>query len=115
MMEDPHKVVYGVTTGFGSFANVSIDHESRKQLQINLIRSHAVGVGRPIPLETSRRLLILRINTLSKGRSGIRPANMEKMIEAYNKNFISRIPCQGTVGASGDLAPLSHQALALMG
>lgn len=73
MMADPNKVVYGITTGFGSFANVSISKEQRSQLQINLIRSHAVGVGKPIPVETARRMLILRINTLSKGRSGVKP------------------------------------------
>ena len=115
MMADPNKVVYGITTGFGAFANVSISPEQRAQLQINLIRSHAVGVGKPIPIDTAKKMLILRINTLSKGRSGIRPDTLRKLIAAYNANFIPRIPCQGTVGASGDLAPLSHLALGLMG
>ena len=74
-----------------------------------------MGVGNPIPTDTAKKMLILRINTLAKGRSGIRPDNLKKLIAAFNANFIPRIPCQGTVGASGDLAPLSHLALGLMG
>lgn len=115
IIADPTKVVYGITTGFGSFANVAISQEFRKQLQINLVRSHAVGVGEPISVDTVRRMLILRINTLSKGRSGIQLDNLRLMIKSCNSNFNPRIPCQGTVGASGDLAPLSHLALGLMG
>ena len=115
MMADPNKVVYGVTTGFGSFANVSISHEDREKLQVNLIRSHSVGVGEPVSLEIVRRMLILRINTLSKGRSGVRPETLKKMIKAYNSHFYPFVPCQGTVGASGDLAPLAHLALGLLG
>jgi histidine ammonia-lyase len=71
MMCDPEAVVYGITTGFGSFANISISKEDRKLLQLNLIRSHSIGVGKPVPLEIVRRMTVLRINTLSKGRSGI--------------------------------------------
>jgi histidine ammonia-lyase len=115
MMKDPSKVVYGVTTGFGSFANVSISSELRLTLQVNLIRSHSVGVGRPLSVDTVRRMLILRINTLSKGRSGIRKEILRQMIDACNRGFTPRLPCQGTVGASGDLAPLAHLALGLMG
>lgn len=73
MMQDPNKAVYGITTGFGSFANIPISKENRKILQTNLIRSHAVGVGNPISLSTVRRMIVLRINTLAKGRSGIHP------------------------------------------
>jgi histidine ammonia-lyase len=115
MMQDPTKAVYGITTGFGSFANVSISQENRKKLQINLIRSHAIGVGTPVSLDTVRRMIVLRINTLAKGRSGIHPENLRKFIAAYNADFLPLIPEQGTVGASGDLAPLSHLALGMLG
>ena len=73
LMADPKKVVYGITTGFGSFANVSIKLEDREKLQFNLVRSHSVGVGEPVPIDIVKRMLILRTNTLSKGRSGIHP------------------------------------------
>lgn len=76
MMEDPNKVVYGITTGFGSFANVSISPDQRYELQLNLVRSHAVCVGIPTPLDIVKRMEILRINTLAKGRSGICPQNL---------------------------------------
>jgi histidine ammonia-lyase len=115
MMLDPTKAVYGITTGFGSFANVSISPENRKRLQLNLIRSHSIGVGDPIPLDIVRRMIILRINTLAKGRSGIHPENLRKFICAFNADFLPLIPEQGTVGASGDLAPLSHLALGMLG
>lgn len=84
-------------------------------MQLNLIRSHAVGVGQPVPLDIVRRMIILRINTLAKGRSGIHPNNLKKLIDAFNSDFLPLIPEQGTVGASGDLAPLSHLALGLLG
>lgn len=115
MTQDPNKAVYGITTGFGSFANVPISIENRKKLQLNLIRSHAIGVGAPVPLDTVRRMIVLRINTLAKGRSGIHPLNLRKFIDAYNAGFLPLIPEQGTVGASGDLAPLSHLALGMLG
>jgi histidine ammonia-lyase len=73
MMSDPNKVVYGINTGFGNFANKVINKDMRKKLQINLIRSHAVNVGEPLPINTVKRMTILRINTLAKGRSGISP------------------------------------------
>lgn len=84
MMSDPKRVVYGINTGFGNFADKIITHEQRSQLQINLIRSHSVGVGDPLPLKTVKRMTILRINTLAKGRSGIDPENLKRMIRAYN-------------------------------
>jgi histidine ammonia-lyase len=115
MMADPTKVVYGVTTGFGSFANVAISQQDRDRLQLNLIRSHAVGVGAPVHPEIVKRMLVLRVNTLSKGRSGIRVEVIKQIIQAYNRGFLPKIPCQGTVGASGDLAPLAHLALGLLG
>lgn len=114
-MSDPNRVVYGINTGFGDFADKIISPKDRAQLQINLIRSHSVGVGNPIPEKNVKRMMILRINTLAKGRSGISPENLDKYIAAYNACFIPFIPEKGTVGASGDLAPLSHLTLAMMG
>ena len=84
-------------------------------LQDNLIRSHSAGVGEPLSREQTRRLLALRINVLAKGYSGIRPETVSKMVAAFNADCLSVVPSQGTVGASGDLAPLSHLALGLMG
>ena len=115
MMSDPNRVVYGINTGFGNFADKIISQAQTEQLQDNLIRSHAVQVGHPISLNTTRRMMILRINTLSKGRSGISTEVMQRYIDAYNSDFLPMIPEKGTVGASGDLAPLSHLALGLMG
>lgn len=115
MMGDNKKIVYGINTGFGNFANKIISFNERAQLQNNLIRSHAVCVGKPLPNKTVKRMMVLRINTLSKGRSGIEPDNLQKYIDACNGNYLPLIPEKGTVGASGDLAPLSHLALGIMG
>lgn len=82
---------------------------------MNLVRSHCAGVGTPLSQEQTRRLLALRLNVLAKGHSGIRPETMDRMVAAFNKDCLSVVPAQGTVGASGDLAPLSHLALGLMG
>ncbi|KAI9142985.1 hypothetical protein BKA69DRAFT_1063686 [Paraphysoderma sedebokerense] len=107
--------IYGINTGFGNFATVSIPDEKLSELQVNLIMSHAAGVGRPLSLERTRMLLVLRINVLAKGYSGIRPETVKQMLDAFNKGCLSLIPEKGTVGASGDLAPLSHLALGLLG
>jgi len=115
MLSDNKKIVYGINTGFGNFADKIISFNERAILQNNLIRSHSVCVGKPLPINIVKRMMILRINTLCKGRSGIEPENLEKLILAYNANFIPMIPEKGTVGASGDLAPLSHLALGMMG
>jgi histidine ammonia-lyase len=115
MIKDGNKVVYGVNTGFGNFANKVIDKADLKQLQLNLIRSHSVGVGKPLLPVQVRMLQILRINTLAKGRSGISELNLWKYIDSFNSNFIPLIPEKGTVGASGDLAPLAHLALGMIG
>jgi len=109
------EVVYGINTGFGLFSNVTISADKLCSLQDNLIRSHAAGCGEPLTRERSRRLLALRINILAKGHSGIRSEVLEQMIAAFNADCIPVVPCKGTVGASGDLAPLSHIALGLMG
>ncbi|XP_032219844.2 histidine ammonia-lyase [Nematostella vectensis] len=109
-----NRVSYGVTTGFGKFAQVVISKDKLQDLQQNLVRSHAVGVGNPLTLERTRMLLALRINVLAKGYSGISLETLQQYIEAYNKSLLPRVPEQGTVGASGDLAPLAHLALGIM-
>ena len=110
-----NRVVYGITTGFGKFARTVIEKEKLKELQVNLIRSHAAGVGRALTPERTRMLLALRINVLAKGFSGISFKTLNQLIDAFNASCLSWVPEQGTVGASGDLAPLSHLAHGLMG
>jgi histidine ammonia-lyase len=107
--------IYGVTTGFGEFANVRIDSHDLAQLQENLIVSHAAGAGDPLPQEIVRAMMVLRINALAKGFSGIRPAVVRTLIEMLNQNIIPVIPSQGSVGASGDLVQLAHLVLAMIG
>eukprot|EP01028_Stygiella_incarcerata_P003918 TRINITY_DN181_c0_g1_i8.p1 TRINITY_DN181_c0_g1~~TRINITY_DN181_c0_g1_i8.p1 ORF type:complete len:531 (+),score=144.93 TRINITY_DN181_c0_g1_i8:1446-3038(+) len=109
------RVVYGVSTGFGSFHNVVIGPEETVELQYNLIRSHACGVGAALPLHRVRALLCLRINCLCKGNSGCRIETLETLVAMLNKNCLPLVPEQGTVGASGDLCPLSHVALGAIG
>jgi hypothetical protein len=109
------EVAYGINTGFGNFANVIIADNELEALQANLIRSHASGVGMPLSPAKTRMLLALRINVLAKGHSGIRVETVQRMLAALNANCLPLVPCKGTVGASGDLAPLSHLALGLMG
>lgn len=109
------KVVYGITTGFGKFSDVFISSENTSQLQLNLIISHACGVGEPFSLEISKTMMLLRANSLSKGYSGITMETLELLIGLINHNIIPVIPSQGSLGASGDLAPLSHMALVLLG
>ncbi|NXI79698.1 HUTH lyase, partial [Rhipidura dahli] len=108
-------VVYGITTGFGKFARTVIPNSNLRELQVNLVRSHSAGVGKPLTPERSRMLLALRINVLAKGYSGISLETLEQVIEAFNASCLPYIPEKGTVGASGDLAPLSHLALGLIG
>ena len=110
-----NRVIYGVTTGFGKFARTVISPENLEQLQENLIRSHSAGVGAPLPLNRVRMLLALRINILAKGNSGISLKVLQQIINAFNCSCLPWVPEQGTVGASGDLAPLSHLALGMMG
>eukprot|EP00092_Neocalanus_flemingeri_P003503 GFUD01003757.1.p1 GENE.GFUD01003757.1~~GFUD01003757.1.p1 ORF type:complete len:676 (-),score=161.97 GFUD01003757.1:197-2224(-) len=110
-----NRVVYGITTGFGKFARTVIEKEKLKELQENLIRSHAAGVGRALTPQKTRMLLALRINVLAKGYSGVSLGTLKQLIDAFNASCLSWVPEQGTVGASGDLAPLSHLALGMMG
>jgi histidine ammonia-lyase len=109
------KVVYGITTGFGKFSDVLIPREDTEELQLNLIRSHACGVGEPFPEAVSRAMLLLRANTLLKGFSGARRLVIEMLLKLLNAEIHPVIPQQGSLGASGDLVPLAHLALALIG
>jgi histidine ammonia-lyase len=107
--------VYGVTTGFGRLSDVPVPPDRVGELQLNLIRSHACGVGPPLPVQATRAITLLRANVLAKGFSGVRPELVELLIELLNRGVHPVIPEQGSVGASGDLAPLSHLALVLVG
>ncbi|TKC19526.1 histidine ammonia-lyase [Robertmurraya kyonggiensis] len=110
-----NRVVYGITTGFGKFSDVLIDPENVEELQLNLIHSHACGVGEPFPELASRAMLVLRANALLKGYSGVRKVVIERLLEFVNKEIHPIVPQQGSLGASGDLAPLSHLVLPLLG
>lgn len=109
------EVMYGVNTGFGAFSSVRISDSEIEALQRNLIRSHSAGVGEPFTIEQTRAMMALRANALARGHSGIRAEVVDKILEFLNKNIVPVVPSQGSVGASGDLAPLSHLALALIG
>jgi histidine ammonia-lyase len=109
------RTVYGINTGFGQFATVVIPPDKLAQLQLNLVRSHAAGVGTPLPVDQTRALMAARINCLLKGYSGIRPEPIQLLAQCLNRNIVPVIPSQGSVGASGDLAPLAHMALLLVG
>ena len=108
-------VAYGINTGFGNFARVVIPEDKLEQLQTNLILSHSSGVGAPLSIPQTRRMMALRINVLAKGYSGVSLETLRAYIRAYNEGLLSIIPQQGSVGASGDLAPLAHLALGLLG
>ncbi|MFZ3587696.1 histidine ammonia-lyase [Bacillus sp. DJP31] len=112
---DTQKVVYGITTGFGKFSDILIHPDDVENLQLHLIRSHACGVGAPFPELVSRGIVLLRINALLKGFSGIRRNVLELLLELLNQQIHPIVPQQGSLGASGDLAPLSHMALVLVG
>ncbi len=107
--------LYGINTGFGDLARVSIPPSDLVSLQVNLIRSHAVGVGNPLEPEVVRAALLLRANTLARGVSGVRPELIDALLALLNANVIPVIPEKGSLGASGDLAPLAHMSLVLMG
>src|SRR5205085_11535713 len=106
---------YGINTGFGDFAEVRIPHDQLRELQLNLLRSHAAGVGEPLPVPVVRATMALRANVLAKGYSGIREETLDLLIEMLNRCVHPIVPSRGSVGASGDLAPLAHLALVLIG
>ena len=107
--------VYGVNTGFGKLASTRIEAEPAATLQLNLIRSHSVGVGEPLQPAVVRLMLALKAASLARGHSGVREEVVETLIAAHNAGLVPYIPSQGSVGASGDLAPLAHMTLALAG
>jgi histidine ammonia-lyase len=107
--------IYGVTTGFGKLSDVRILHEEIQQLQVNLLRSHACGIGDPLPESEVRAAILLRANSLAKGYSGVRPEIIGSLIDLLNKSVHPVVPSRGSVGASGDLAPSAHMALVLIG
>jgi histidine ammonia-lyase len=109
------KVVYGINTGFGALGNVTISPGDLEELQLNLIRSHAAGVGPALPSDVTRAMMLLRANTLAKGLSGVRLSTLETLIAMINLRVHPVIPERGSVGASGDLAPLAHLALVIVG
>ena len=111
LQQEGKPIVYGINTGFGSKANVSIDLLNLKDLQRNLIMSHAAGTGQSFPIEIVRAAMIIRVNTFAKGFSGVRPILVETLIKMIERGVTPWIPEQGSLGASGDLAPLSHLAL----
>jgi histidine ammonia-lyase len=109
------EAVYGVTTGFGEFSNIRISENDTKKLQRNLIVSHSAGVGENLPPLIVKIMMLLRANALASGNSGIRLSTLEHLISMINCNILPVIPSQGSVGSSGDLAPLSHLVLAMIG
>ena len=110
-----NKVAYAITTGVGKLSDVRIAGEQIRELQINLVRSHAVGVGTPLLVPETRAMMLLRANSLAKGHSGVRAVVIDTLCEMLNRGVTPVVPSQGSVGASGDLAPLAHLALALIG
>ncbi|MFZ1551569.1 MAG: histidine ammonia-lyase [Anaerolineae bacterium] len=109
------QVVYGITTGFGAFKNIFISPEQSTQLQRNILMSHAVGVGAPFPTNVVRAMMLIRANTLALGHSGVRPQVIEFLLRLLERGVHPVVPRQGSLGASGDLAPLAHVSLVLIG
>src|SRR3954469_11480676 len=106
---------YGINTGFGRFVSRSIPEELTAELQLRLLRAPPGGVGEPYPAEIVRAAMLLRANALAKGFSGARVETVELLVESLNRGLLPRVPSRGSVGASGDLAPLAHLALPLVG
>ena len=110
-----NRLSYAITTGVGKLSDVRIAGEQIRELQVNLVRSHAVGVGEPLAIADTRAMMLLRANSLAKGNSGVRAQAIDTICEMLNRGVTPVVPSQGSVGASGDLAPLAHLALALIG
>ncbi len=115
LVEQAAEHTYGVNTGFGRFVSESIPEDKVEELQLRLLRSHACGVGEPYPDDVVRAAMLLRANALAKGYSGAKIETVELLIECLNRGVLPRVPARGSVGASGDLAPLAHLALPLVG
>lgn len=109
------RIAYGITTGFGALASTRIEPAQARELQVNLLRSHAAGVGPPIPDDVVRAMLLLRARTLAQGRSGVRPEVVRSLLALLDGDVLPLVPAFGSVGASGDLAPFAHLALPLVG
>ncbi|UCD11543.1 MAG: histidine ammonia-lyase [Nitrospinaceae bacterium] len=109
------RIVYGITTGFGAFSDVAISPSQARTLQKNILMSHAAGVGDPLPDDIVRLVLLLMINSKAKGYSGLSPATLKALMDLFNHSVIPIVPEKGSVGASGDLAPLAHLSLVLIG
>ncbi|WP_299224003.1 histidine ammonia-lyase [uncultured Psychroserpens sp.] len=114
-MQDESKPIYGINTGFGSLCDVKITKDKLAQLQENLVMSHACGIGEHVPLEVVKLMLLLKIQSLSYGHSGVQVETVERLVYFYNNDILPVIYTQGSLGASGDLAPLAHLALPLIG
>lgn len=112
---DEGAVIYGLTTGFGKFSDMFVSREETAELQRNLIISHTCAMGEPLPKHVVRAIMLLRCNALSRGNSGIRPSTLKTLIDMLNKGVHPQIPEKGSLGASGDLAPLSHMVLTMIG
>lgn len=112
---EQERVVYGINTGFGKLATITIPRHDIQQLQLNLVRSHCCGVGEPLSEAETRAMMLMRANVLAKGFSGVRPVVAETLVKMLNANLLPVVPAKGSVGASGDLAPLAHLALATIG
>jgi histidine ammonia-lyase len=110
-----NKLAYAITTGVGKLSDVRIAGDQIRELQVNLVRSHSVGVGAPLAVAETRAMMVLRANSLAKGHSGVRSIVIDTLCEVLNRGVTPFVPSQGSVGASGDLAPLAHLALALIG
>ncbi|GJM23538.1 MAG: histidine ammonia-lyase [Planctomycetota bacterium] len=114
-VERDGRVVYGINTGFGKLAKVQVQPDQLRELQINLLRSHAAGVGEPLSHAVSQLAFALRIANMAHGLSGVRTSLLDHAVAMFNAGIVPVLPCQGSVGASGDLAPLAHMALLLVG
>ena len=114
-MKDAGRPIYGITTGFGSLCNISIDGNNLSQLQKNLMMSHACGTGQRVPSDIARLMLLLKVQSLSYGHSGVQLVTVERLVDMFNNNIIPVVYEQGSLGASGDLSPLAHLCLPLLG
>ena len=114
-MEHPERPIYGITTGFGSLCDISVGRDDLARLQRNLVMSHACGTGERVPSEIVRLILLLKIQSLSYGYSGVQLATVERLVDFFNHDILPVIYQQGSLGASGDLAPLAHMSLPLLG